>query len=84
MRFFMLMLLGMFVIAASPSTKVDVKLTKEQEEEIIQMLDMFENMELVESLQFYEYLSSTKGLSEEGKDSMAANSDGMKKYLTSH
>jgi len=69
MRFFILVLLGMFIIAASPSSKVDVKLTKEQEAEIIQVLDMLENMEAIESLQFYEYLSSTKGLTPEGKDS---------------
>ena len=69
MRFFILVLLGMFIIAASPSSKVDVKLTKEQEAEIIQILDMLENMEVMESLQFYEYLSSTKGLTSEGKDS---------------
>ena len=31
--------------------------------------DMLENMEAIESLQFYEYLSSTKGLTPEGKDS---------------
>ncbi len=69
MRLFILMLLGMFIIAASPSNKVDAKLTKEQEAEIIQMLDMFENMEVIESLQFYEYLNSKKDLPLNGKDS---------------
>jgi len=66
MRLFVLLLLGIFVIAAS--NKVDVKLTKEQEKEIIQMIDMLEDMELADSLQFYEYLNSGEDLNEKQKD----------------
>lgn len=66
MRLFVLVLLGMFTIGAS--NKVDVKLAKEQEKEIIQMLDMLEHMELVDSLPFYEYLKSGEDLNGKRKD----------------
>lgn len=66
MRLFVLMLLGVFIIGAS--NKVEVKLTKEQEKEIIQMLDMLEHMELVDSLPFYEYIKSGEDLNERQKE----------------
>jgi hypothetical protein len=66
MRLFVLLVLGFVIMGAS--NKVDVKLTKEQEKEIIQMLDMLEDMELVDSLQFYEYLESGEDLNEKQKE----------------
>lgn len=66
MRLLVLMLLWMFIVAAS--NKVDVKLTKQQEKEIIQMLDMLEHMELVDSLQFNEYLNSREDLNGKQKE----------------
>lgn len=73
MRLFVLMLVGIFIIGAS--NKGDVKLAKEQEKEIIQMLDMLEHMELVDSLPFYEYIKSGEDLNEKQKDQKSRPKD---------
>ncbi len=73
MRLFVLMLLGTFIIGAS--NRVDLKLTKEEEKEIIQMLDLLEHMELIDSLEFYEYLKSGEDLNGKQKDSRSRPKD---------
>ena len=65
MRLFVVMLLGVLLVGAS--NKGDVKLTKEQKKEIIQMLDMLEHMELVDTVELNEYLRSGEDLNEKQK-----------------
>lgn len=56
MRILLVVVMGIFTLAASDRT--DNRITKDQEKEIIQIIEMLENMELIESLQFYEYMDS--------------------------